>query len=130
MLQAGSGGAASGYSILTLMAMLWFGLFATDRELAVGAGVLAACAYLPMLLFGRPDYPVEWGHATLLVFIGCSVAGSLRALTRETREAHEPAPSRGGDRPADRADEPARLGGRAPSASSPPHDGTAPCSPW
>ena len=86
MLQAGSGGAASGYSILTLMAMLWFGLFATDRELAIGAGVLAACAFLPMLVVGPPDYPVEWGHATLLLFIGCAVAGSLRALTRETEK--------------------------------------------
>ncbi len=86
MLQAGSGGVASGYSILTLMAMLWFGLFATDRELTVAAGVLAACAYLPMIVFGPPDYPVEWGHATLLVFIGCTVAGSLRALTRETEK--------------------------------------------
>ena len=86
MLQAGSGGAASGYSILTLMAMLWFGLFATDRELAVAAGVLAACAYLPMLVFGSPDYPVEWGHATLLVFVGCTVAGALRALARETEK--------------------------------------------
>jgi diguanylate cyclase (GGDEF)-like protein len=86
MLQAGSGGAASGYSILMLMAMLWFGVFASDRELAVAAGVLAACAYLPMLIFGPPDYPVEWGHPTLLVFIGCTVAGSLRALTRETEK--------------------------------------------
>ena len=86
MLQAGSGGAASGYSILTLMAMAWFGLFASDRELAVGAGVLAACSYLPMLVIGSPDYPVEWGHATLLVIIGCTVAGSLRALTRETEK--------------------------------------------
>ena len=86
MLQAGSGGAASGYSILTLMAMVWFGLFATDRELAIGCGVLAACAYLPMLVFGPPDYPVEWGHATLLLFIGCTVAGALRALTRETEK--------------------------------------------
>lgn len=86
MLQAGTGGAASGYSILALMAMLWFGLFASDRELAAGVGVLAACAYLPMLVFGPPDYPIEWGHATLLLFVGCAVAGSLRALTRETEK--------------------------------------------
>jgi diguanylate cyclase (GGDEF)-like protein len=66
-----------------MMAMIWFGVQATDRELYVGIGVLAACSYLPMLIFGPPAYPVEWGHATLLVLIGFSVAFSLRAVTRE-----------------------------------------------
>jgi diguanylate cyclase (GGDEF)-like protein len=84
MMQAYSGGAASGYSVLVMMAMLWFGLQATDRELVVGLAVLAACSYLPMLIFGSPAYPIEWGHATLLVLIGGTVAGSLRAMTRET----------------------------------------------
>jgi len=36
-----------------------------------------------MLVFGSPAYPVSWGHATLLLLIGCTVAGSLRSLTRE-----------------------------------------------
>ena len=85
LLQADTGGAASGYSVLMMMAMIWFGLQATDRELVAGVFVLAACSYLPMLLFGPPAYPVEWGHATLLVLIGGSVAGSLRAVTRETQ---------------------------------------------
>jgi diguanylate cyclase (GGDEF)-like protein len=83
MLQAYSGGAASGYAILMMMAMIWFGLQGSDRELLVGLLLLAACAYLPMLLFGPPAYPVSWGHATLLVIVGATVAGSLRALTRE-----------------------------------------------
>lgn len=84
MLQAYSGGAASGYAVLMMMAMIWFGLQATDRELVAGLVVLAACAYLPMLIFGPPAYPVDWGHATLLVIVGASIAGSLRAVTRET----------------------------------------------
>ena len=85
MLQAYSGGAASPYAILMMMAMIWFGVRTTDRELAIGMGVLAACAYLPMLIFGPPAYPVSWGHATLLVLVGLSVAYSLRAVTRETQ---------------------------------------------
>jgi diguanylate cyclase (GGDEF)-like protein len=89
MLQAYSGGAASGYAVLMMMAMIWFGVQTTDRELVVGLGVLTACAYLPMLIFGPPAYPVEWGHATLLVLIGCSVALSLRAVTRETQTLHD-----------------------------------------
>jgi diguanylate cyclase (GGDEF)-like protein len=83
LMQAYSGGAASGYSVLVMMAMIWFGLQATDRELVAGALTLAACAFLPMLLIGPPAYPVAWGHATLLVLVGCSVAGTLRVLTRE-----------------------------------------------
>ena len=86
MLQAYTGGVASGYSILMMMAMIWFGVQTSDRELAAGMGVLAACAYLPMVIFGSPAYPVEWGHATLLVLVGITVAMALRALTRETQK--------------------------------------------
>jgi diguanylate cyclase (GGDEF)-like protein len=48
-------------------------------------GVLAACSYGPMLIFGPPAYPIHWGNATLLVLVGLSVAYSLRAVTRETQ---------------------------------------------
>ena len=84
MLQAYSGGVSSGYAVLVMMAMIWFGLQTSDRELGIGLGVLAACSYGPMLLFGPPAYPVDWGYATLIVLVGTSVALSLRALTRET----------------------------------------------
>ena len=53
--------------------------------MVVGITVLAACAYLPMVIFGPPAYPLDWGHATLLVLVGASVAGSLRTMTRETQ---------------------------------------------
>jgi diguanylate cyclase (GGDEF)-like protein len=85
MLQAYSGGAASGYAVLMMMAMIWFGVQASDRELVAAMGVLAACSYLPMLIFGAPAYPVAWGNATLLLLIGFSVAFSLRAVSRETQ---------------------------------------------
>jgi diguanylate cyclase (GGDEF)-like protein len=84
MLQAYSGGAASGYSILMLVALIWFGLQATDREQVAAMALLAACAYLPMLIFGPPAYPVEWGNATLLVLVGGMVMMSLRLVARET----------------------------------------------
>ena len=89
MMQAYSGGVASGYSILMMMAMIWFGIQTSDRELAAGMVILAACAYLPMLIFGPPAYPVDWGHATLLVLVGITVAMALRALTRETQQLNE-----------------------------------------
>ena len=84
-MQSYSGGVASGYSVLLMMAMVWFGLQATNRELVAGLSVLALCCYLPMLVIGPPAYPVSWGHATLLTLIGCTVAGSLWRLARETQ---------------------------------------------
>lgn len=83
LMQAYSGGAASGYSVLVIMSMVWFGLEATDVELVGGMLVLAACCALPMLVVGAPAYPVSWGHAVLLTLVGVTVAGSLRAVVRE-----------------------------------------------
>jgi diguanylate cyclase (GGDEF)-like protein len=83
LMQAYSGGAASGYSVLVIMAMVWFGLEATDLELGAGMLVLAASCTLPMVLVGPPAYPVSWGHAVLLTLVGVTVAGSLRAVVRE-----------------------------------------------
>ena len=83
LMQAYSGGAASSYSVLVIMAMVWFGLEATDVELVAGLLVLAACCALPMVLLGPPAYPVSWGHATLLMLVGLAVATSLRSVTRE-----------------------------------------------
>lgn len=84
MMQAYSGGAASGYSVLMMMAMVWFGVQAGDRDVIVMIAVLAACAYLPMILFGAPAFPTHWANATLLVLVGATVAGALRLMTRET----------------------------------------------
>ncbi len=94
LMQAYSGGTASGYSVLVIMAMVWFGLEATDVELVAGMVTLAICCALPMVLIGAPAYPRSWGHAALLTLIGIAVAGSLRAVTRELatlaqRFAHE-----------------------------------------
>jgi diguanylate cyclase (GGDEF)-like protein len=83
LMQAYTGGAASGYSVLVIMAMVWLGLAATDLELVAGMLMLAACSALPMVLIGAPAYPLSWGHAALLMLVGVTVAGSLRAVTRE-----------------------------------------------
>jgi diguanylate cyclase (GGDEF)-like protein len=83
LMQWGSGGVASGYSVLMIIPMVWFGLEATDIEMAAGLAMFAACCCLPMVLIGGPAYPHTWGHATLLMLVGVTVAGSLRAVTRE-----------------------------------------------
>ena len=83
MMQAYTGGAASGYAVLTIMAMIWFGLQATDGELVLGTILLAACVFGPMLVIGPPAYPVHWGDAALIFLVGSSIAVTLRVLTRE-----------------------------------------------
>ena len=83
LMQAYTGGAASGFSVLVIVAMVWFGLEATDIELVAGMLVLAACCALPMVLIGAPAYPRSWGHAALLTLVGTAVAGSLRSVTGE-----------------------------------------------
>jgi diguanylate cyclase (GGDEF)-like protein len=88
-MQSYTGGPGSGYSLLLMMPMVWFGLQATQPELVAGLLTLAVCSFAPMLIFGAPAYPVSWGNAALLVIIGASVAGSLHFLTREMRRLNE-----------------------------------------
>ena len=84
LMQAYTGGAASGYCVLMMMAMVWFGLQAGDRDVAIMIGGLCACSFVPMVLVGGPAYPRHWGNAALLVFVCATVAGALRLATRET----------------------------------------------
>jgi diguanylate cyclase (GGDEF)-like protein len=95
LMEAYSGGVASRYSILTIVAMVWLALDAGDREHLAAIVLLIACCCLPMLVIGAPAYPVSWGSAGLLAVIGATVTGTLRALNRESqalaRRMHEEA---------------------------------------
>ena len=53
LMQAYTGGPGSGYSVLVIVAMVWFGLEASDRGLVAGMLVLAACCTLPATCSGR-----------------------------------------------------------------------------
>jgi diguanylate cyclase (GGDEF)-like protein len=85
LMEAHSGGVASRYSILSIVAMVWLGLDARDREHLAAIALLVACCLLPMLVFGAPAYPVSWGSASLLVVIGTTVTVALGALSRESQ---------------------------------------------
>jgi diguanylate cyclase (GGDEF)-like protein len=84
MLQAYSGGVGSEYAVLLIMATIWFGILATELELRIGLGVIIACCYGPMLIFGSPAYPVDWAQASVLALVTTAVTGSLSMMTRET----------------------------------------------
>ena len=93
-MQAYSGGAASGYSVLVIMAMVWFGLEATDIELVAGMVVLAACCALPMVADRGAGVPAQLGSRGAADAGRDRGCGSLRAVTRELatlaqRFAHE-----------------------------------------
>jgi diguanylate cyclase (GGDEF)-like protein len=83
LLQAYSGGISSGYVVLLMMPMIWYGLQASDREIMAMIVVLTGCAFAPMLVIGAPAYPVHWGNAALVLMIGSTVAWSLRSAVRE-----------------------------------------------
>jgi diguanylate cyclase (GGDEF)-like protein len=83
LLQAYSGGISSGYVVLLMMPMIWYGLQAGDREIMAMIAVLAGCAFAPMLVIGAPAYPVHWGNAALVLMIGSTVAWSLHFAVRE-----------------------------------------------
>jgi diguanylate cyclase (GGDEF)-like protein len=85
VMQAHTGGVASSYSVLVLIAMMWIGLQASDGELVVGIAVLGACVFGPMLVVGARAYPVDWGHASVLFLAGASVAVTLRVVSREVQ---------------------------------------------
>jgi diguanylate cyclase (GGDEF)-like protein len=85
MLQAHTGGVSSQYAVLLVMATIWFGVMATQREMLVGLGVMAACCIGPMLIFGSPAYPVDWPQAVILVVVIAAVMGTLSMLSAESQ---------------------------------------------
>jgi diguanylate cyclase (GGDEF)-like protein len=89
LMEAYSGGVASSYAVLLMMAMIWFGLVAEERDIVAMAPLLAACCFLPMLVIGGPAFPVHWGHATLLLFVGLAVTAALRGSARDAGRAAE-----------------------------------------
>ena len=119
MLQAHSGGAASGYSVLLMMPMLWFGLQATDRELVVAGVVLAACSYPADagVRAARVSGRVGSRHAA-----GADRFGGRRivadAQPPDAMADRPPAPG-GRDRRAHRPAQPPRLGGQRPPRARP-----------
>ncbi len=85
LMQANSGGVASGYAVLLVVGAIALGLEADDRELVGAIAILAGCCFIPMLVVGAPAYPVHWGNAALLLTVGASMLVTLRTVTREAQ---------------------------------------------
>jgi diguanylate cyclase (GGDEF)-like protein len=85
LMQANSGGAASGYSVLLVVGTIALGLEASDRELLATTVILGLCCFGPMLVIGSPAYPVRWGNAALLFTVGAATLATLRAIAREAQ---------------------------------------------
>jgi diguanylate cyclase (GGDEF)-like protein len=84
LLQAHTGGVASPYAVLLVMATIWFGVMATQREMLAAILVIVVCCTAPMLIVGPPEYPVDWPQAIILIVVTAAVMGTLSMLSEET----------------------------------------------
>ena len=84
LLQANTGGVSSPFAALLVMAMVGFGLMASDGELVAGVVLTVGCCFLPMLAVGPPAYPVHVPNALALALVNCTVMLGLAAATRDS----------------------------------------------
>lgn len=85
-LREATGGTASGYSPLFLIAILWFALYGTRRQLLVGIVVLAALMAIPIIAVGAPSYPLgEWRRLAILVLIAAALGVIVQRLVQDLR---------------------------------------------
>ena len=87
LLRDEAGGAASGYSILLLLPVVWFALYGTRVEVMAAVAAVLAALIGPVILIGDPEYPEsEWRRAILTLAIASTVGAALFALMSRARE--------------------------------------------
>ena len=74
-LRDGTGGHASGYSILMLLAVLWVALYGTGRQIAVTVVVVFLALAIPLVAIGGTAYPPSEWRRILVVVVVSSVTG-------------------------------------------------------
>ncbi len=87
MLRDGLGGAASAYSTLLILPVLWLAMYGTRAQLAVsviGVGLLLA---MPILLVGKPEYTNEdWRSTLLWVTVSGIIGLAVQDLVEQVRQ--------------------------------------------
>ena len=90
MLRHASDGPASGFLPLTLLPIVWLGVFGTRRELIAGLVVLALTLFVPYLVAGEPQYPPSSLRSSLLTLMVAALAGAVtQTLLEEARRARD-----------------------------------------
>jgi len=81
LLRHGDGGGASGFTILSMLPILWIALEGTTAELAIGVVGLGLTLTGPHLIFGPPDYPeAQLRQAGLYVTVAAIVGTATQRL--------------------------------------------------
>ena len=89
---AGTGGSASGMTVLLLLPILWLAITGTPRQLWIASGLSVATLVVPVVAIGPPAYALgDWRHALMWGAIAVVIAPVLqrivRDLARQTRRA-------------------------------------------
>ena len=86
LLRAADGFAASGFTPLLFLPMLWFALYGPLRDVVLGIVGAAIVLIWPIVLIGAPRYPASTLRGAVLFLIVLGAAGLLiSALVRSTR---------------------------------------------
>jgi diguanylate cyclase (GGDEF)-like protein len=93
-LRESQGGAASGYSPLAILAVIWVAVMLDRRALLLVGACMGLTLSLPILLVGGPAYPsTGWRGAILLTIVGLIVGEianrSVSHVRRQVVEAQE-----------------------------------------
>jgi GGDEF domain-containing protein len=81
------GGAASAYSTLLILPVLWLAMYGTRAQLAVGVLGVAVLLMMPILLIGGPDYPdEEWRRTLLWVTVAGIIGLAVQDLVEQVRQ--------------------------------------------
>src|SRR5918999_1976451 len=87
LLRHAEGGAASGYSTLVLLPILWLALYGSRGQLALALVIMFVMLAVPIVVFGEPLYPPsEWRRAFVWVGIGPVIGFSVQRLVREIEQ--------------------------------------------
>lgn len=87
MLRHAGGGAASGYSSLVMLPILWMAIYGSRIQLWLAVVGTAATLLGPLLLLGPPLYPgFGWRGAVLWVAIGLLAGTAIQTLVGQSRQ--------------------------------------------
>jgi PAS domain S-box-containing protein len=87
LLRDSSGTAASVYTPLVLLPVIWLALYGNRAQLIAAFVLLALTLIVPILVFGPPRYPsTEWRRVALYLVIAPIVGFTIQRLVFETRE--------------------------------------------
>jgi len=90
LLRDGLGGAISAYSTLLILPVLWFAMYGSRGDLAVGVTGIGVLLTMPGLLIGEPQYTdEEWRRALLWVTVSGIVGLAVQDLVEQVRQRAE-----------------------------------------